>query len=179
MQEAKSCAIFHFLFYFFWKPITKSWHAPGICSEKSEKRPPQCKKQRNEQKRAGSWVAGCTWIYQLVSTGRHGGNLPISPPALKPGQEKIASRTALDLKQFQTSFTVFRQTPRGFPRAVPRGEEQTSPWSFPGQEPTTESFRLLLQGIKQVKSYPGLITTPQPTDNSTEVSKIINNNNYN
>lgn len=44
------------------------------------KTPHQCRKQRQEQQRAGSWVAGAAWIYQLLLTGEHLGNLPHSPP---------------------------------------------------------------------------------------------------
>lgn len=41
-------------------------------------------------------------------TQRKPSYFPTYSPVLKPGQEKIASRTALDLQQFQTLFTVFK-----------------------------------------------------------------------
>lgn len=54
------------------------------------------------------------WLYLDLSAGfdrqihRKPSYFPTYSPVLKPGQEKIASRTALDLKQFQTLFTVFK-----------------------------------------------------------------------
>jgi len=76
------------------------------------------------------------------------GNLPTSPlpPSPEARQEELASRTASDLKQVQTSFTVFEprleaDSPRAEdPRAAARGEEQTAEPAAPGQAPTEGAF---------------------------------------
>lgn len=61
-------------------------------------------------------------------------------PHLKPGQEEVASAAALDLKQFQTSFTVCRLRPEvDFPLGCSKGEEQPHTRWVPGQDPARES----------------------------------------
>lgn len=102
-----------------------------------------------------------SWFWQ-ANTQK---NLPISPqpsPVLEPGQEEIARRIALDWKQLQTSFTVVKLRLKA-----------DFPLRLPGQEPSWPRQAQL--GIKQRQLNPGLIQTPQPTDNSTQVSKINNN----
>lgn len=159
----------------------KSWRAPGICSnwrtERKEQKPHQCKTQSRSSWGQGDRALALPGFICWFWGTRKPSPFPHPQPSPDARPREIAGRTAVDLKQVQALFTA---------------SNWDSLWIFPwAEEPqataggrnnhTTDGSQGKDWGespwLLQVKLNPGLNKTPQPTDSSTQVFKISNNNN--
>lgn len=175
------------LFCFFKNP---SWN-PDMLQEfvPTEKLRGKSKSLISARRRAGAAEGRRMerWLYLDLSAGFEANTqetfpFPHPQPSPDARPRKIAGRTAVDLKQVQALFTASNWDSLWIfpwaeePQATARGRNNCSRW-VPGQDRGEPSWLLpSWLGTRQVKLNPGLHKTPQPTDNSTQVSKISNNN---
>lgn len=132
-----------------------------------------------EQQRAGDGALALPgFIHWCWGKHRKPFSFPHPQPSPDARPRKIAGFKAGPglVYSFKLRLTVDFPVGWGAPSHGTR-EEQPHSQQIPGQN-WGEPPRVLPSqlGIRQVKLNPGLNETPQPTDNSTQVSKISNNN---